>query len=113
LRQHLIDMNEVMLKADAAGKEVDGGTEIAVTGSGRMLEAIQRMIPAHAGEINGLDGWSAKTAPLPDGVLLTVTSVDPKEAVHICRLGFIGLLVSGSHHQPHLATAKGEATHGH
>ena len=46
LRQHLIDMNEVTLRADAAAKPIDGGLEIAVTGSGRTLDAIQRMIPA-------------------------------------------------------------------
>ena len=48
LRQHLIDMNEVTLKAEAAPKQIDGGLEIAVTGSGRTLVAIQRMIPAWA-----------------------------------------------------------------
>jgi hypothetical protein len=33
---------------------------------------------------------------------------------HIRGLGFIGLLVSGSHHQPHhLAIAKGEFDHEH
>ena len=45
LRQHLIDMNVVTLKADAAARPVDGGLEIAVTGSGRTLAAIQRMVP--------------------------------------------------------------------
>src|SRR5215472_1968378 len=53
LRQHLIDMNEVTLKADAAPQQVDGGLEIAVTGSGRTLVAIQRMIPAWAQTMNG------------------------------------------------------------
>jgi hypothetical protein len=114
LRQHLIDMNEVTLKADAAAKQIDVGLEIAVTGSGRTLAAIQRMITAHVKEINGLNGWSAKTEALPNGVLLTVTSADSKEVRHIRGLGFIGLLVSGSHHQPHhLAMAKGEFTHAH
>lgn len=47
LRQHLIDMNEVTLKADAISKPIDGGLEIGVSGSGRTLAAIQRMIPAH------------------------------------------------------------------
>ena len=112
LRQHLIDMSEVTLKADAQAKPIDGGLEIAVTGSDRTLAAIQRMVPAHAQEINGLNGWSATTAPLPNGVLLTVTAADPKEVQHIRGLGFIGLLVSGSHHQPHhLAMAKGEFMH--
>jgi hypothetical protein len=114
LRQHLIDMNEVTLRADAAAKPIDGGLEIAVTGSDRTLAAIQRMVPAHAQEINGLNGWSVKTEPLPDGELITVTATDPKEVQHIRGLGFIGLLASGSHHQPHhLAMAKGEFAHTH
>jgi hypothetical protein len=114
LRQHLIDMNEVTLKADAVAKSTDGGLEIAVTGADSTLPAIRRMLPAHAREIDGLNGWSAKTESLPNGVLLTVTSNDPKEIAHIRGLGFIGLLVSGAHHQPHhLAMAKGEFTHSH
>ena len=114
LRQHLIDMNEVTLKADAAAKQIEGGLEIAVTGSGRTLAAIQRMVTAHSREIDGVNGWSAATQALPNGVLLTVTSSDPKETAHIRGLGFIGLLVSGSHHQPHhLAMARGEFAHAH
>ncbi len=114
LRQHLIDMNDVTLKADVALREIDGGLEIAVTGRGRTLLAIQRMIPAYARTVNGLNGWSAKAATLPKGELLTVTATDPKEVKHIRGLGFIGLLVRGSHHQPHhLAMAKGEFDHEH
>jgi hypothetical protein len=114
LRQHLIDMNEVTLKADAAPKQIDGGLEIAVTGNGRTLVAIQRMVPAWAHTMNGQSGWTAKTTSLPDGELLTVTATDPKEIEHIRGLGFIGLLVSGSMHQPHhLAMARGEFDHEH
>jgi hypothetical protein len=70
------------------------------------------MIPAHAQELDRLAAWSARTAPLPDGVLLTVTSSDPKDVPRIRGLGFIGLLVSGAHHQPHhLAMAKGTFHH--
>lgn len=114
LRQHLIDMNEVTLKANAASTAVGGGLEIAVTGAGRTLAAIQRMIPDHAQELNQMNGWRATTQTLPDGVRLTVTSSDPKEVAHIRGLGFIGLLVSGSHHQPHhLAMAKDAMVHQH
>ena len=114
LRQHLIEMNDVTLQANAASKPIDGGLEIAVTGTGRTLAAIQRMIPAHAAEINGLNGWSAKTQPLGNGVVLIVTATDPKEVQHIRGLGFIGILVSGPHHQlHHFAMAKGEFPHGH
>jgi hypothetical protein len=102
-------MNEVTLRADAAAKSVESGLEVAVTGAGRTLVAIERMIPAWAQTVNGLNGWSSKAATLPDGELLTVTATDPKEVQHIRGLGFIGLLVSGSHHQMHhLAMAKGE-----
>jgi hypothetical protein len=112
LRQHLIDMNEVTLKAEASPKDIDGGLEIAVTGSGRTLIAIQRMVPAWAQTMNGHLGWSTKATELPNGELLTVTAGNPKEIRHIRGLGFIGLLVSGSHHQPHhLMIAKGEFSH--
>ena len=105
-------MNDVTLRAVVASKPVDGGLEMAVTGSGRTIAAIQRMVPAHAAEINGHNGWAAKTAMLDNGVLLTVTAGDPKEVQHVRALSFIGILVSGSHHQPHhLAMAKGEPVH--
>jgi hypothetical protein len=114
LRQHLIDMNEVTLKADAAAKPIDGGLEVTITGSGRTLLAIQRMIPAYAQNVTGFKGWTAKAASLPNGELLTVSATDPKEIQHIRGLGFIGLLVSGSMHEPHhLAMAKGEFDHEH
>lgn len=114
LRQHLIDMNEVVLRADATARPIDGGLEIAVTGSGRTLAAIQAMVPEHAREINGLNGWSARTEPMESGVLLFVTAIDAKEVQHIRGLGFIGILVSGAHHQAHhLAMAKSEFSHVH
>jgi hypothetical protein len=114
LRQHLIDMNEVTLKAKAVVKAIEGGIEATVIGESRSVEAIKRMVPAHAQEIerSHLNGWSAKSEPLPDGVVLTVTSSDPQEVQHIRGLGFIGVMVSGSHHQPHhLGMAKGDFVH--
>ena len=114
LRQHLIDMSEVTLKADAVAKPIDGGIEVTVTGTGRTVEAIQRMVPAQAQQVDQmrLNGWSAKTEPLPNGVLLTVTSGDPQQLQQIRGLGFIGFMASGSHHQAHhLAMAKGEFVH--
>ena len=60
------------------------------------------------------NGWSAKATELPNGELLTVTAMNPKEVQHIRGLGFIGLLASGSWHQMHhLAMAKGEFDHAH
>jgi hypothetical protein len=114
LRQHLIDMNEVTLKAKAVVKPIEGGIEATVIGESRTVESIKRMVPAHAQEIerSHLNGWSAKTEPLPDGVVLTITSSDPQEVQHIRGLDFIGVMVSGSHHQPHhLGMAKGDFVH--
>ena len=114
LRQHLIDMKDVTLKADAQPKPIEGGLQIAVIGEGRTIAAIQRMVSAHAREIERthLNGWSASTQPLPNGVLLRVIAADAKEVAHIRGLGFIGIMVSGPHHQPHhMAMARGEHIH--
>jgi hypothetical protein len=108
LRQHLVDMNELTLRAAAAPREIEGGLDIAVTGTGRTREAIRRMVAAHAREIDGYKGWTARTSSLPDGMRFTVTAVDPKEVAHIRGLGFIGIMASGaSHPAHHMMMAKG------
>ncbi|HVH73831.1 MAG TPA: hypothetical protein VM755_02830 [Stellaceae bacterium] len=110
LRQHLIDMNDVTLKADVAAKPVPGGIRVAVTGIGRTIAAIKRMVPDQAAMIDATHprGWSAKTEPLPNGVTFTVTAKDRRQVEIIRGLGFIGVMASGSYHQMHhLAMAKG------
>jgi hypothetical protein len=112
LREHLVDMNEVTLKAGAVERRVENGLQVDVTGSGRTLEAIKRMIPAHGSELDQLPNWRATTEQLPNGVRLTVLSSASAEIAHIRGLGFIGLMASGSHHQPHhLMMARGEHIH--
>ena len=108
LRDHLIDMNEVTLRAVATERALDNGVEIAATGEGRTLEAIKRMVPAHAGELKKI-GWNADTEELPNGVKLVVTTTDPKQAIKLKALGFMGIMVQGGHHQlHHLMMAQGE-----
>jgi hypothetical protein len=108
LREHLIDMNEVTLRAVASERALDDGIEITVTGEGRTLDAIKRMVPAHAREL-GRIGWNAKSDDLPNGVKLTVIGTDPKQATKLRALGFMGIMVQGAHHRlHHLAMAKGE-----
>lgn len=112
LRLHLVDMAEVMLRAEAATRRIEGGVEATATGQGRTLAALRRMVPAHARELDGMPGWRAQAEVLPDGVRLTVTSTDPKEAAYIRGLGFFGLMASGAHHQAHhLAIARGGHAH--
>jgi hypothetical protein len=87
------------------------GLEIVVTGQGRTLGAIKRMVPAHAQELAGL-GWSARTQELPNGMKLVVTTSDPRAIVKLKALGFIGIMAQGAHHQAHhLLMAKGEFAH--
>ena len=110
LRQHLIDMDEVTLRAKAAERALDNGIEIAVTGEGRTLEAIKRMVPAHVSELREI-GWAAKSEDLSNGVKLTVTAGESQPLAKLKALGFMGIMVQGAHHQPHhLMMAKGEFT---
>jgi hypothetical protein len=112
LRQHLIDMNEVTLDAKALATTVDGGARYEISGEGRTLEAIRRMVPAHAHEINGVNGWAVLAEPVATGIVLIVTSADPGQAEKIRGLGFIGIMAQGNHHQMHhLAMARGEFSH--
>jgi len=111
LREHLIDMNEVTMRASAAERSIDNGVEITVTGEGRTLDAVKRMVPAHVHELDRL-GWNAKTEDLPNGVRMTVTSTDAGQVAKLRALGFMGIMVQGSHHQQHhLMMAKGEFSH--
>src|SRR5712692_11112510 len=113
LRQHLIDMNEVVLRSAVTQSAVPAGLVMEVRGAGRTAEAIRSMVASHAIELDRMTQWSAKTETMPDGVKLTVTAKDTGDAKTIARirgLGFIGLLTEGAHHGPHhLAIARGEA----
>ena len=111
LREHLIDMDEVTMRAVASERMLSNGIEIAVTGQGRTIDAIKRMVPAHTHELVAL-GWQARTEDIPNGVKLVVTTADPRQVVKLKALGFMGIMVQGSHHQAHhLLMAKGELTY--
>ena len=112
LREHLVDMNEVTINAVSADMDLPDGLEMRVTGEGRTLAAIQRMVPAQAAEIAKPGLWNAKTEVMPDGVKLVVTSADPEQVRKIRALGLFGLLVQSNHHQVHhLMMARGEFVH--
>lgn len=117
LRQHLIDMNEVVLRAEVKTSSVPGGLVMDVTGAGRTESAIRAMVLPHAAELDQMPGLAAKTEAIPGGVRLTVTTRNAEDVKAVARvrgLGFIGLLTLGSHHQRHhLAMARGEAIRGH
>ena len=117
LRQHLIDMNEVVLRAAVQSSPVPGGLAMEITGTARTEQAVRAMVAPHAAELDRMPEWTARTEPIPGGLRLTVTARTPEDAKTVARirgLGFAGLLVQGGHHGPHhLAMARGVALPGH
>ncbi len=117
LRQHLIDMNDVTLRSNVKAENIPGGLSMDVTGVGRTGQAIRRMVGPHVNELNAMPEWSARTEEIPEGLRLIVIARRPEDTKTIARirgLGFIGLLVQGTHHQPHhLAMARGDAAYDH
>lgn len=109
LREHLVDMNDVVLRADARVVETQEAVLLHYRGTGRTLDAIHRMIPAHGRMMNGHRGWQSTTQINQDGVTWTLMA-SSEERVRIRALGAFGLLTLGSHHGPHhLAMAKGRS----
>jgi hypothetical protein len=111
LRQHLIDMHEVVLRSAVTSTAVPSGLAMEVTGPPRTAQAIQAMVVPHAAELDRMPAWSARAEAIPGGVRLVVLARDPADSKLVARirgLGFAGLLTQGAHHQPHhLAIARG------
>jgi hypothetical protein len=117
LRQHLIDMNEVVLRSAVKQTPVPGGLAMEITGTGRTEQAIRAMVAPHAVELDHLPSFAARAESIPAGMRLTVIARNPDDAKVVARirgLGFAGLLTEGAHHQAHhLTMAKGQALAGH
>jgi len=113
LRQHLIDMHEVTLRAVVASRPVAGGVQLTVTGEGRTRDAIRRMLAAH-GTMLAQEGLEGEATPIPAGVRWTVTTRDPARVAEVRALGLVGILTLGAHHTTHhLQLARGSAPAGH
>jgi hypothetical protein len=117
LRQHLIDMDLVTLRARVTTRAVDGGLAMDVTGDTAVEAAITRMLVSHATMLDAMPAWRATTTPIAGGVRLTVTVRNADDAGTLAKirgLGFAGLLVQGDHHTTHhLALARGVDIHRH
>lgn len=112
LRQHLIDMDNVVMRADVKHSNVAGGVSLDVTGTGKVTGAIRRMLTMHAMALNMDGAYVATASDIPDGVRMRVTAKDTSnaQAVALVRgLGFAGLIAEGDHHaMHHMMVAKGE-----
>lgn len=109
LQQHLIDMDELTMHTDVQREDVPGGLKMTVTGSGRTIDAIKRMVPTHnAMTLSSVAAWNTTVQEIANGEVLTVTSDDSAETDKIRALGFIGIMAIGSEHPAHhLMMAKG------
>lgn len=101
LRQHLIDMDNVTLRAAASMEPIEGGARFTVTGPGPVRDSIRRMLTAHAATMSGSGGWTYTTTEAPDGAVLTAKASNPADVEKLRALGFIGILTRGMHHQMH------------
>jgi hypothetical protein len=116
LRQHLIDMDEVVMRAQVTASDTKGGARYVVRGGPRTAAAIKRMLTAHATML-GAEAITATVSTQPDGVVLTALATNASDTHAVMRiraLGMTGLLTLGEHHSAHhLALARGDAMPGH
>ena len=112
LRQHLIDMDDVLMHAAVVQRTVPGGLAMEVTGTGRTAGAIKRMAMNHTKMLDQEGEYHAMAKEIANGAQITVTASDARTVARIRGLGFAGLMTEGDHHAPHhLAIARGENPH--
>ena len=115
LRQHLIDMDNVTLRAKVKTQPFPGGAKFNVTSTDAGVAAsIKRMVTTHVATMKGANGWMLSIAELPTGASMSVAGKSSADAERIQGLGFIGVMTLGAHHQRHhLALASGANPHAH
>lgn len=113
LRAHLIDMDNVMMRARVVTTPVPGGARFDISSDDAAVRrSIQHMVASHTAMTDGDHGRHEISAPTAEGATMTVTAQDDPAAAEIRGLGFFGLLTGGIHHQfHHLMMAKGEMHH--
>jgi hypothetical protein len=101
LRQHLIDMDAVTLNAMVQIEQRPDGRKFIVSGEGRVVLSIQRMLTGHAATMNGKGGWAFTAELTANGGVLVVNPPKSADMAKLDGLGFIGFMTMGMHHQEH------------
>jgi len=113
VRQHMIDMDAVTMRAVVSQKPVPGGVTMTVTGDAKVAASITRMLTSHAGMLDQDAQYHSTVLPLANGVQFTVTARDANNTKLVAMIrgeGFAGLLTEGDHHaRHHMALARGDA----
>lgn len=112
LRQHLIDMDNVTLRAEVATEVSETGVAYLVTSQDQAVQAsIRRMVAAHAATMNEIDSLRLIATEIEFGSKLVVSG-QASDMPRVMALGFIGVMTLGMHHQAHhLALASGLNPH--
>lgn len=114
LRAHLVDMDNVTLRAKVKSEPVPNGMRFTVSGEGEVRESIRRMLSAHALTMDGQSTYTLTAEEVPTGAQLTVVAADKVSLAKLKGLGFFGVITLGMHHQEHhMALATGQNPHGH
>lgn len=112
LRDHLVDMNRLVMATRAEETWLPNGLSIRITAEGEAMEALRRMVPAHAAELAGDTRWRISATDGAGEVRLVATSEDPRIVAKIRALGFYGLMASQDHHREHhWSIARGSGHH--
>jgi hypothetical protein len=104
LRQHLIDMDDVVIRSTVVSRNIPGGVELNVTGTGRTIRSIRGMVSMHSTMLDPNADYETSVAEVPSGMRVTVTAKDKRNAAIVARvrgLGFLGLMTDGDHHAAH------------
>lgn len=108
LQRHLVDMELLATESVAGQTDVDGAVQFSVTGGPDVIEALHRMVPAHAPFLDAETGWTTEVETNEAGVVVRVKG----ERHMIKALGFHGLMTIGAHHhEHHLGIATGTMSH--
>lgn len=101
LREHLVDMNELTINAKAQKTKEANVVTFTINGTGRTLQAIKSMVPAHSVELNKMRQWQVSVELQDEQVIMQVKSDDILVLAKVYALGFFGMMATGAHHQAH------------
>lgn len=108
LQRHLVDMELLATQSIAEQTLIDGAVLFHVTGEPPVVEALHRMVPAHAPFLDAETGWTTEVERSDAGVVVRVSG----EQRTIKSLGFHGIMTIGAHHREHhLGIATGTMSH--
>jgi hypothetical protein len=108
LRAHLIDMDNVTLRAKIVYEPMAKGEHIHIAGEGDVRDSIQRMVMMHAAMAGDTSDWHMDATRSPDGADIVVTAKSSQAIQKIKALGLLRMMAESIHHtRHHMMLARG------